>query len=107
MMEFTWGQIDAAVEDVNRHAWLELYVGEGAGDVTVVADSSAAINEFELRMAIQTSVWEGPTCLDATSMVNTLLDLQGERTDFGPRGARDEWQARYRISVQPRVESMV
>lgn len=105
MMEFTRDQIDAAIDDVRRSNRLDLYVGDG--DLVVIADSAAVINEFELRMAIQTSVWEGPTCLDATGMVNTLIDLQGERTNFGPRVVADEWQARYRVRIQPPLDSVV
>lgn len=98
MMSFPKAQIQTAADDVARNTNIELVFNKS--DLFVIADSSQAINEFETRLAAQTVIWEGPTALDAAGMLNTLIDIQGERTEFRPRHTGTEWQARYGITAQ-------
>lgn len=98
MLKFLKTQIQVAERDVARSADIELVFNES--DLFVIADSSEAINEFETRLAAQTTVWEGPTALDAAGMLRTLTDIQGERSEFRPRRTTDEWQARYSIVAE-------
>lgn len=97
-MRFPKAQVQDAADYIARSADIELVFNDS--NLFVLADSSQAINEFETRLAAQTSVWEGPTALNAAGVLRTLTDIQGERSEFRPRRTTDEWQARYNIVAE-------
>lgn len=93
MMQFPKANLASAIEYIGRYANIE--VVENEKNIFVVADSSAAINEFEAQLAAGSVQWDGDDC-DGRVLLETLVNIQGVRTDFRSR-YNDEWQARYEI----------
>ncbi len=97
MMQFPKANLAAATEYVSRYATIE--VVENASDIFVIADSSTAINEFEAQLAAQSVQWDGEDC-NGRVLLETMVNIQGVRTEFRPRRTTDEWQARYSITTR-------
>lgn len=95
-MEFTKADIEAVAEYVGKYYTLEVAYNEK--NIFVIAESAAAINEFEARLVAGSLEWDGEN-VNGVIMLNALVDLQGVRTDFRKR-YNDEWQARYDIVAE-------
>lgn len=96
MMFFTKAEIADAAKHVEQYANIEVIHNEK--DILVIADSSQAINEFEARLASGKLEWDGEDC-NGVVLLESLVNIQGVRTEFRPRHTNDEWQARYSIVV--------
>lgn len=97
MMYFPKTSIASAASYVAQYANVEVTYNET--DILVISDSSAAINEFEVRLAAHSTPWDGEECNGAV-LLDTLVNIHGVRTEFRPRRTTDEWQARYSIVAQ-------
>lgn len=97
MMQFPRAKVNAAANEVRQH--VELEVIENGGNILVIAENSQAINEFEARLAAHNIQWDEET-VDGVALLDSLIDIQGNRTEFRPRHINDEWQARYSISIR-------
>lgn len=95
MMQFKQDTIKAAAADVTRNVDLEVIFN--VKDILVIGENSQAINEFEIRLAARNIQWDEET-VDGVALLNSLIDIQGNRTEFRPRHTNDEWQARYSIT---------
>lgn len=94
MMQFPQHTVQAAADDVTRNVELEVIFNEK--DILVIGENSQAINEFEIRLAARNIQWDEET-VDGVALLDSLIDIQGNRTEFRPRHTNDEWQARYSI----------
>lgn len=97
MMQFPKVNLDSAVEYIKRYANIEVHQNET--NLFVIADSSTAINEFEAQLAAQSVEWDGEDC-NGRVLLETMVNIQGVRTEFRPRHLNDEWQARYDITTR-------
>lgn len=97
MMQFTKVQFEAALERIRR--WSEFEVVENEKDIFVIAESSIVINEFESVLAAASVQWDGEDC-NGLALLETLTNIQGNRTEFRQRRTTDEWQARYSITTR-------
>lgn len=94
MMQFAKTTIQAAADDVTRNVDLEVIFNDK--NILVIGENSQAINEFEIRLAARNIQWDEES-VDGSALLDTLIDIQGNRTEFRPRHTNDEWQARYEI----------
>lgn len=97
MMYFPRTTVKAAADDVARNVGIEVIFN--GDNILVIAENSQAINEFETRLAARNIEWDNET-VDGAALLDTLTDIQGNRTEFRPRHTNDEWQARYAIVGQ-------
>lgn len=97
MMYFNQNTIQAAIDDVKRNADIELIINPT--DILVIADHSQALNEFEVRLAARSVIWDDES-VDGSVLLDTLINIQGTRSELRPRHTNDEWQARYHIVAQ-------
>lgn len=94
MMQFPKTTIQAAADDVARNVGIEVIFNDD--NILVIAENSQAINEFETRLAARNIEWDNEI-VDGVALLDSLIDIQGNRTEFRPRHTNDEWQARYSI----------
>jgi hypothetical protein len=97
MMQFSRVQFEAALERIRR--FCEFDVVENEKDIFVIAESSIVINEFESVLSAASVEWDGEDC-NGLVLLETLTNIQGNRTEFRQRRTTDEWQARYSITVR-------
>lgn len=96
MMFFSKEKIEAAADHVSNYSEFEVIYNEK--DILVIADNSQSINEFEAQLAARNIEWD-EEIVDGRALMETLVDIQGNRTEFRPRHTNDEWQARYTITT--------